>query len=305
MLVGYSSSSEEENEIIQNGKRKGENHQNDNSSLDNKRCRKEAGCVLKVTRLQSVTDGKKSPSHAKGEEARPPQQCVPEQRPRLPMPGSVLNMFKETEEEEGFEDRTQYGGRIRSFAHERGNWATYVYLPYLAEEESLELVDQLISGAGAHGVSLTRMEEFHISLSQTVILRHHWIEPFVLSLKEGLASGRRFLCVADRLKVYTNQERTRTFLGLEVRAGHAQVLEMVRVIDRTMQEFNLSTFHQNPSFHISLAWCVGDCSESLRGCCQELQNIVDDFEDSASLLRFSGHEIRCKSGNKFFSFPLL
>ncbi|KAK6477241.1 U6 snRNA phosphodiesterase-like [Huso huso] len=107
----------------------------------------------------------------------------------------------------------------------------YRCLTDLAEDESLELVDQLISGAGTHGVSLTRMEEFHITLSQTVILRHHWIEPFV------------------------------------------------------------------ESFHISLAWCVGDCSESLQGCFQELQNIVDDFEDSASLLRFSGHEIRCKSRN--------
>lgn len=27
------------------------------------------------------------------------------------------------------EDRSLHGGRIRSFKHERGNWATYVYIP--------------------------------------------------------------------------------------------------------------------------------------------------------------------------------
>lgn len=35
------------------------------------------------------------------------------------------------------------------------------------------------------------MEEFHISLSQSVVLRYHWINPFVQSLKERLASYDR------------------------------------------------------------------------------------------------------------------
>jgi len=34
------------------------------------------------------------------------------------------------------------------------------------------------------------------------------------------------------------------------------------------------------------------------------QDIVDGFEDSALLLRVQWEEIRCKSGNKYFSFPL-
>lgn len=34
------------------------------------------------------------------------------------------------------------------------------------------------------------------------------------------------------------------------------------------------------------------------------QDIVDRFEDSARILRVQWEQIRCKSGNKFFSFPL-
>lgn len=114
------------------------------------------------------------------------------------------------------EDCSLHAGRIRSFKHERGNWATYVYLPcelvllmlncptkvslltcFLPtpdhpEEEFQELLEQLLSVAGRNGVALTPQEEFHLSLSQTVVLRHHWIQPFTRSLKAGLAHCKRF-----------------------------------------------------------------------------------------------------------------
>uniref|UniRef100_A0A8C4TLA4 U6 snRNA phosphodiesterase 1 n=1 Tax=Erpetoichthys calabaricus TaxID=27687 RepID=A0A8C4TLA4_ERPCA len=173
-----------------------------------------------------------------------------------------------------------------------------------AERDFEELADRLISAAGAHGISLTRMEEFHISLSQTVVLRHHWIEPFVLSLKEALAPFSRFLCVADRLNVYANQEKTRTFLGLEVTLGQDELVHVVGAIDKTLKASRLATFYQNPSFHISLAWCVGDHKERLEGLCAQLQGIVHDSEDGGELTRLWAEDIRCKSGNKVFSFQL-
>ncbi|XP_057232332.1 U6 snRNA phosphodiesterase 1 isoform X2 [Malurus melanocephalus] len=121
------------------------------------------------------------------------------------------------------------------------------------------------------------MEEFHLSLSQCVVLRYHWIEPFVRCLRERLATFHRFFCVADQVKVYTNQNKTRTFIGLEVSAGHFQLLELVSEVDRVLEEFDLPTFYKD---------------------------IVDGFEDSAFLLRIQWEQIRCKSGNKYFSFPL-
>jgi hypothetical protein len=35
------------------------------------------------------------------------------------------------------------------------------------------------------------MEEFHLSLSQSVVLRHHWILPFVQALKDHMTSFQR------------------------------------------------------------------------------------------------------------------
>ncbi|NXJ82640.1 USB1 phosphodiesterase, partial [Trogon melanurus] len=169
----------------------------------------------------------------------------------------------------------------------------------------LELLELLVAHARARVFFGGAAEEFHLSLSQCVVLRFFWGGPFVRTLKERLAAFHRFFCVADQVKVYTNQNKTRTFLGLEVSTGHFQLLELVSEVDRVLEEFDLPTFYKDPSFHISLAWCVGDVSGRLEGqCLQELQDIVDGFEDSALLLRFQWEEIRCKSGNKYFSFPL-
>nr|XP_020020163.1 U6 snRNA phosphodiesterase isoform X1 [Castor canadensis] len=230
------------------------------------------------------------------------QGSIPSQR--LPVPDSVLNMFPNTEEGPE-DDSAKHGGRIRTFPHERGNWATHIYIPYEATEEFLDLLDVLLPHAQTHVPRLVRMEEFHLSLSQSVVLRHHWILPFVQALKDHMTSFQRFFFTANRVKIYTNQEKTRTFVGLEVTSGHSQFLDLVSEVDRVMEEFDLTTFYQNPSFHISLAWCVGDARLQLEGqCLQELQEIVDEFEDSELLLRVHAEQVRCKSGNKFFSMPL-
>lgn len=57
----------------------------------------------------------------------------------------------------------------------------------------MELLDRMLSVAKAHGVVLSLQEEFHLSLSQTVVLRHHWIQPFMQSLRTGLTRCKRFV----------------------------------------------------------------------------------------------------------------
>lgn len=222
---------------------------------------------------------------------------------KLPLPGCLLSMFPE-EVDSQTEDTSLHGGRIRSFKHERGNWATYVYLPYHPEDEFLELLQELIAISKTHDVVLSPQEEFHLSLSQTVVLRHHWIQPFMQSLRKGLLNCRRFACTGDRLKVYGNAEGTRTFIGLEVCTGHVQLLDLVRTVDRTMSEFGLDTFYENPSFHVSLAWCVGDLVGKMSTCVKELQRVIEDKEEEALSLNLDCTELRCRTGNKTFSFPL-
>ncbi|XP_054934988.1 U6 snRNA phosphodiesterase 1 isoform X1 [Physeter macrocephalus] len=143
------------------------------------------------------------------------QSPLPSQK--LPVPDSVLDMFPGTEERPA-DDSAKHGGRVRTFPHERGNWATHVYVPYEAREEFLDLLEVLLPHAQTYVPRLVRMEAFHLSLSQSVVLRHHWILPFVQALKGRVASFQRFCFTADRVKIYTNQEKTST------RASHCRGL---------------------------------------------------------------------------------
>ncbi|XP_034541356.1 U6 snRNA phosphodiesterase isoform X2 [Notolabrus celidotus] len=222
---------------------------------------------------------------------------------RLPLPGCLLTMFPDEVDSQS-EESGLHGGRIRSFKHEDGNWSTYVYLPYHPEEEFRLLLEELLSTARARGVDLNPQEEFHLSLSQTVVLRHHWIQPFTQSLKAGFVHCRRFVCSAGKLKTYCNAEGTRTFLGMEVTSGHPQLLDLAKAVDGTMTEFNLDTFYKDPSFHVSLAWCVGDKRKQMKEGIQDLQSLVDDHEEGPFLLMLDCVEVFCKTGNKTFRFPL-
>uniref|UniRef100_A0A4W5MUV4 U6 snRNA phosphodiesterase 1 n=1 Tax=Hucho hucho TaxID=62062 RepID=A0A4W5MUV4_9TELE len=192
---------------------------------------------------------------------------------RLPLPGKVLDMFTEEDDDPQSVDSIQHGGRIRSFKHERGNWAAYVYFPYIPEEGFLELLDEMTKVAGSNGISLTHTDKFHLSLSKTVVLRHHWIQSFIQSLRTGLAHVIEiFFSLAEKLKVYSNDDKTR---------------------------------YSRISYHDDLTWCVGDCTEHIRKeCLQDLQGLVDSHEDGAFLLRLDCQELQCKSGNKTFCFPL-
>lgn len=224
-------------------------------------------------------------------------------KPKLPLPHSVLNMFPDDLNAET-EDSSLHGGRIRSFKHERGNWATYVYLPYNPVDEFTYILGQILSVAKKHGIELIQQEEFHLSLSKTVVLRHHWIQPFTQNLKADLAQCRRFICSAGRLKVYSNAEKTRTFLGVEVSTGHTQLLDIIKVVDKTMTDFRLETFYKDPSFHVSLAWCIGDLTEQLNSCLNELQSIMDSQEDGPFTLTLPCAKLQCRTGNKVFCFSI-
>uniref|UniRef100_A0A8V8TM89 U6 snRNA phosphodiesterase 1 n=1 Tax=Homo sapiens TaxID=9606 RepID=A0A8V8TM89_HUMAN len=149
-------------------------------------------------------------SHRRGQSPLP--------RQRFPVPDSVLNMFPGTEEGPE-DDSTKHGGRVRTFPHERGNWATHVYVPYEAKEEFLDLLDVLLPHAQTYVPRLVRMKVFHLSLSQSVVLRHHWILPFVQALKARMTSFHRFFFTANQVKIYTNQEKTRILLSTSAWPG--------------------------------------------------------------------------------------
>lgn len=45
-------------------------------------------------------------------------------------------------------------------------------------------------------------------------------------------------------KVYCNEERTRTFVGLQIRTGYDSLLKLVEALDSCLVEFRLPTFYK-------------------------------------------------------------
>lgn len=48
----------------------------------------------------------------------------------------------------------------------------------------------------------------------------------------------------DSFKIYCNEERTRTFIGLTVKTGFDSLMQLVEVLDKCLVEYKLPTFYQ-------------------------------------------------------------
>jgi len=215
----------------------------------------------------------------------------------VPLPREINDMFAEDEEDErARDDPALHEGRLRSFAHSKNSWASYVFIDLaeldLGEARNL-LVEQL---------DMEPIQNPHLSLSRVVSLRHHWLDPLMESLKQSLGMETRFHLSLDKLQVFVNDEGTRTFVGLTASAGWPQLTRISRRVDSCLAEYSLPHFYRPPTFHCSLAWCLGDRRAAIRTCLQKLSlQLVDCLDDDVHLVR----SVYCKAGNKQFKFNLI
>ncbi|KAH8326684.1 hypothetical protein KR067_011935 [Drosophila pandora] len=208
---------------------------------------------------------------------------------------------KKPKPEEVVDDPAQHGGRIRSFKHERGNWATYIYVPAGACAEQLEDFQAEAIAKLAPQVELTANESLHLSLSRTVVLQHHQIDEFSRSLKTALHSCTGFSASLNGLRIYTNDESTRTFVAVQLDAAFRdKASTLLNPIDSVMLEYRLPPFYDPPSFHVSLLWCVGDQTKVLTEKLEELQELLADQDT----LPLPVTDVHLKCGNRDFSYIL-
>lgn len=218
----------------------------------------------------------------------------------IPLPSTVLTMFDKTAEQEALDQAALHGGRVRSFKHEANNWASYVYID-MSDLDELDEVRNFLLGQ----LELEPTEDTHISLSRTVSLRHHWIDPVVQGVSHGFKQVDRFTVKLDKLQVYCNDERTRTFVGLQATGGCQQLAKLSKVVDGVLRDFSLPPFYYPPSFHVSLGWCLGDKTKEISPILPALElkllDVIEDVDDFGKLFIKMAH---CKCGNRFFDFKL-
>jgi hypothetical protein len=216
----------------------------------------------------------------------------------IPLPSTVLTMFDKTQEQEEL-DQAQYQGRVRSFPHEKNNWASFIYVD-VSDLELDEIRNFLLTE-----IEVELTEDVHVSLSRTVSLRHHWIDPVIQGITNGVKDIDRFTIKLDKLQVYCNDERTRTFIGLQATTGVKQLTKLTQVVNSVFHEYSLPKFYNPPKFHVSLVWCLGDKTKEISAILPALEmkmlDLIEDVDDFGKVFIKMAH---CKSGNRFFDFKL-
>ncbi|KAM0043056.1 putative cyclic phosphodiesterase, U6 snRNA phosphodiesterase Usb1 [Helianthus debilis subsp. tardiflorus] len=218
------------------------------------------------------------------------------------------------------------GSRIRSFPHIEGNYALHVYIPvFIPSERKKELIQFLKKATslvqGLHVVDIDvplhmllkdeeKMvqaalgREFHISLGRTVPIRVHQIDSVVAMLRQKLQFQKRYLIDFNKWEVFVNDDKTRTFLSIEnTTGGLAEITKQIQAVNEVYKLHNLPEFYKDPRPHISIAWAVGDISQSLKrvveGEMKRHINVGGLSMRSMFTCKFSN--IVCKVGNKTYN----
>ncbi|KAJ6676337.1 hypothetical protein OIU85_009604 [Salix viminalis] len=151
--------------------------------------------------------------------------------------------------------------RIRSFPHVQGNYALHVYIPVNIPPALKKEVVQFLNRISL----LVPGREFHISLGRTVPIRVHQIDSVVSMLRQKLQFQKGYWIDFNKWEVFVNDDKTRTFLSLEVLTGGlAEITKQIQLVNDVYKLHNLPEFYKDPRPHISLAWALGDVSDELK-----------------------------------------
>ncbi|OSD02417.1 hypothetical protein PYCCODRAFT_1390116 [Trametes coccinea BRFM310] len=172
-------------------------------------------------------------------------------------------------------------GRRRTTPHVEGQFAAYVYIPLFVERQSklYRLLLRIFQAARKlvpilHPIGISQADlaphtrelsppeqdpfELHISLTRPVYLRAHQRADFKRAVHDAAKAKRRFSASFATISDLTNDEKTRTFLALEVGAGHDDFKELSERLTPTLRSIRQKEFYQDPRFHASIAWALLD-----------------------------------------------
>ncbi|XP_050470747.1 U6 snRNA phosphodiesterase 1 [Bombus huntii] len=222
---------------------------------------------------------------------------------RLPLPRSITAWKGVPHHEEVDDNPLQHEGRVRSFKHERGNWATLIYIDY---EPSEDMLSWMFSVLGEVPVKCNIFsEQFHISLSRTLILKFHWIESFVEETKKLCEQTDQFNLELLNVRAYTNEEKTRTFLGIECIDCKGVLGHFVKNVNKLLAEYDLPAFYEDSSYHVSFLWCLGNKLSVLDDQARFLTIKLNQFLIEHAEARYINvNKIYLKIGNKLYVFKL-
>ncbi|KAJ3412423.1 WD repeat-containing protein wrap73 [Chytridiales sp. JEL 0842] len=149
-----------------------------------------------------------------------------------------------------------------------GNWSTIIFVSIKGPPEFYELVESVILAGKDSNPALKPVtmanDGLHISLSRTVFLKIFQIDRFIQSLETLLARHRRFNVSFAKLNTYLNDDKSRSFISMDIGAGTDLLLEILKDVDSVLRSYKKETFYEDPKFHASICWAPGENAENRR-----------------------------------------
>nr|VZI50748.1 unnamed protein product [Spirometra erinaceieuropaei] len=199
-------------------------------------------------------------------------------------------------------------GRVRSFPHIHGNWASCVFIPAPEDmsaffREIMDAVDPFLINCSSQFHSV---EDPHLSLTKTWPILHHWIDGFARFVATVASENARFSVQLSGPTFLTNEEKTRSFLALTIAPSDRGPLHsLVSRLDEQVIALRGEKYYQDPLFHFSIGWCVGDVHQNMSS---ESRKACLDFIEEHFAPQMSNHfelsRLIFKSGNKEYNFTL-
>ncbi len=203
-------------------------------------------------------------------------------------------------------------GRIRSFPHVEGQFATHVYFEVTGGQDNknlTRLIQAFESSSTADGEAFHPIQQpFHVSLSRTVAITSTQMRSLLSELKHSLhktfASFRKrprksifesslHVRIGEAACILVNDENTRTFLSLSVSMqGNASLESVIDHVSRVFKRHGLKEYYENPNIHTSVGWCLGNQE-------MQMQKILDAQKNLRYLAWSSSvSRILCRIGKK-------
>lgn len=156
-------------------------------------------------------------------------------------------------------------------------------------------------------VELECVPELHLSLSRTVVLRHHWIDNWIQQLRDNFGNFKSFLLsLKPTIKFYSNDDDTRSFLGIcSEDSNENKLLDAIQRVDSCFEEYKLEKYYQPASFHVSILWTLNKKQKELEEHIQKINAICEPIHlRSMDEFTVRVDQILCKTGNKLFTINL-
>lgn len=218
---------------------------------------------MKRNRLATLVSYSGSSSSENEEKILPPPPLVKKRR----LPALAPHLMPTTP----LDDPSKHQGRTRATPHVDGQFAAHIYVPLVLRgalrgivERAVSMAKQEVAGvcllggadSGPDPDSVAAVRELHVSLTRPFFLRAHQREEMKRAVRDAAKAHPPFMASFASFSDLTNDEHTRTFLCMEIGAGHGELSALSDTITPTLLSFHQKEYYERPRFHASFAWVL-------------------------------------------------